>query len=59
MVKSERYLTLASGAGVVHIVIEHDPFKLTPEERIFLFGVVNVVQDFERQQISGDQSEKR
>ena len=47
--KHERYITLANGAGVVHLTLEFDPFELRGKERQFVEELLDLVKKQEEE----------
>lgn len=47
-VRHERYITLANGAGVVHLTLEFDPFELRGKERTFVEELLDLVKKQEK-----------
>jgi hypothetical protein len=47
---SQHTVALASG-GTVTVIVSMNPFKLSPEDRTFVFGLVDKLRDYENKQI--------
>ena len=49
----ERIVTLRSG-GTVRVLLDYNPFKLTAEDRDFVFGLIGMIQNYEAGTHDGD-----